>query len=894
MKKMENLDFEYKASIIVPVYNVEPFLAQCLDSLINQTISSDQMEILCINDGSTDNSLQILREYEKKYKCIKVFSKENEGLSATRNYGIQRATGKYLMFIDSDDMFSPLTVKSVTDYFDTVYNQVDMVTYFEQPYSGEKDLPCNRRYNLYLKKDGIYDLNKYPYIMQARINVCVKNMGSKNVLFDTTPGFRQEDQEYCNRVLMPKMKLGYCSAGRYLYNKGNAGSIVSSNFNVLSLFETSTAYYETLFSHFKGKVPAYFQVMFLNDIRWKFDDGKLFPYHYDKENYIKARKRIINLLNRTDVDTILNMPSFTRKQKFFWLMQKENANITPYSMDGKYALLCNGKTIFSRNDIELYYICAKQLDNGNISFRLYVADPIYNFLDKPADVFVLENNTESKKMHVFLSSFGFHKSYEYYAKFYSFEYECNPDKVSIFKFYVKIGGYVIEPDLKLFKCARFNRDKGIYDYVEGDVRIQYQKSQFCVTRLTAEQTYQTEITHTNSYTAKGDSLIYPKKVRQERLEAIEYRKNHRVWLYSDLYTVKKDNAYYQFQHDFSLNDGVERYYVYTRDYDEIKDLFTPQQQKYLVEFASREHRLLYLSAEIILSAFFGRTPISPFEREVEEMDYYDIEHFKVIYLQHGVLHASLYVANSAENMRADKIVVSSYFEKKNYIEKYHYRPDQIVSTGMARYDYIDRTKKAKNRILFAPSWRNYLAPNDTPSSWKTNLSAFKKSDYYCNIKAFVESEKLNALLEKHDMYFELKLHPIIARDAAMLFKFKSKRVVLAKANVDVTDYKMFITDFSSFVFDYAWLNRPILYFVPDMVQFKAGMGHYRELDLPFEEAFGPLAVTPEQAADETEKIFQNSFKPEQVYYNRMKNFYLPMNGNCRKDLYKYIKSNMKF
>lgn len=90
-----------KLSIIVPVYNVEKYLAKCLESLLDQTFSD--FEIICINDGSTDHSLEILKDFEKKDNRIKIISQQNEGLGAARNVGIRNSTGKYLGFIDSDD-----------------------------------------------------------------------------------------------------------------------------------------------------------------------------------------------------------------------------------------------------------------------------------------------------------------------------------------------------------------------------------------------------------------------------------------------------------------------------------------------------------------------------------------------------------------------------------------------------------------------------------------------------------------------------------------------------------------------------------------------------------------------------------------------------------------------
>ena len=90
-----------KISVIVPVYNVEQYLPQCLDSIINQTYKN--LEIICVDDGSPDNSGKILDEYAKKDKRIKVIHQENGGLSVARNTGLDNATGEWVSFIDSDD-----------------------------------------------------------------------------------------------------------------------------------------------------------------------------------------------------------------------------------------------------------------------------------------------------------------------------------------------------------------------------------------------------------------------------------------------------------------------------------------------------------------------------------------------------------------------------------------------------------------------------------------------------------------------------------------------------------------------------------------------------------------------------------------------------------------------
>ena len=99
----------YKISVIVPVYNAEQYLNQCIDSILNQTI--DSLELLLLNDGSKDNSGAICDEYAKKYDNIRVFHLENGGPSRARNIGISEANGKFVGFVDSDDFIESTMIE---------------------------------------------------------------------------------------------------------------------------------------------------------------------------------------------------------------------------------------------------------------------------------------------------------------------------------------------------------------------------------------------------------------------------------------------------------------------------------------------------------------------------------------------------------------------------------------------------------------------------------------------------------------------------------------------------------------------------------------------------------------------------------------------------------------
>ena len=120
-----------KISVIIPVYNVEKYLAQCLDSVIAQSLR--EIEIICVNDGSKDGSRDILTAYAEKDKRILVLDKANGGLSSARNAGFNVASGKYILFLDSDDflyasdVLSALYQKAEDNFLEQLFFDAEVV-----------------------------------------------------------------------------------------------------------------------------------------------------------------------------------------------------------------------------------------------------------------------------------------------------------------------------------------------------------------------------------------------------------------------------------------------------------------------------------------------------------------------------------------------------------------------------------------------------------------------------------------------------------------------------------------------------------------------------------------------------------------------------------------------
>lgn len=124
-----------KVSVIIPVYNVENYLRQCLDSVVNQTLR--EIEIICVNDSSTDGSLAILEEYAQKDDRIQVITQPNAGAGAARNRGMDLAKGEYLSFLDSDDFFEPAMLEKAYNLAEQ--NRADFVVYKSDQYHTEEN-----------------------------------------------------------------------------------------------------------------------------------------------------------------------------------------------------------------------------------------------------------------------------------------------------------------------------------------------------------------------------------------------------------------------------------------------------------------------------------------------------------------------------------------------------------------------------------------------------------------------------------------------------------------------------------------------------------------------------------------------------------------------------------
>lgn len=215
-----------KISIIVPVYNVEKYLENCIESILNQTFKD--FELIFVDDGSTDNSGKICDIYEKKDSRIKVIHKNNEGLSSARNTGLDIACGKYVGFVDSDDSIHP-------KMYEVLYNLIEKY---------KSDISCcNYKYTYDISNQNHEELNLNEVIEMSNIEAIEKlydkDLGVRLVvawnklynkrLFDNIRykvGRLHEDEFMAHRILYNSKKITYVDNELYYYLQRD-GSIMS-------------------------------------------------------------------------------------------------------------------------------------------------------------------------------------------------------------------------------------------------------------------------------------------------------------------------------------------------------------------------------------------------------------------------------------------------------------------------------------------------------------------------------------------------------------------------------------------------------------------------------------------------------------------------------------------
>lgn len=236
-----------KISVIIPVYNVEQYLEQCLNSIITQSLKD--IEIICIDDGSTDNSPKILADYQKKDERIKVITKKNEGQGIARNEGLKIAKGEYISFVDPDDWLEQGMYEFLYNKF--IETNAQIIRYNSQKFNESKQkidsvssfaADANKLFNLKISDNSIYNWKNVNNVDFSKIGLTIwcrifshKFIKENNLHF--APYKHSEDNIFTIAADLFADKILYVEKILYCYRKRENSALNRASKEYFSVFE---------------------------------------------------------------------------------------------------------------------------------------------------------------------------------------------------------------------------------------------------------------------------------------------------------------------------------------------------------------------------------------------------------------------------------------------------------------------------------------------------------------------------------------------------------------------------------------------------------------------------------------------------------------------------------
>lgn len=316
------MNSKYKFSVIVPVYNVEKYLKETLDSVVNQSIGfKNNVQLILVNDGSPDSSAEICVKYRDMYpENIVYIEKENGGVSSARNEGIKYIEGKYVNFLDSDDKWETDAFEKAYSFFEENYNEIDFVVCRTKFFEAKNGFhPLDYKFNRGTRIADINNPEEYFSIQLMCSPVFIKYEAIKALRFDTKVKYG-EDSVFNNKIILEKCKIGFFKEAVYYYRKriSKDSAVDKQKLDKAYYKETLEFYYKELFDYSKekfGRVIPFIQSVVAFDLMWHFDINETHEV-LDDEEFEEFRQTSKELLEQIDDSIIFGHPlhkSFARR-----------------------------------------------------------------------------------------------------------------------------------------------------------------------------------------------------------------------------------------------------------------------------------------------------------------------------------------------------------------------------------------------------------------------------------------------------------------------------------------------------------------------------------------------------------------------------------------------------
>lgn len=895
---------EYKVSIVTAVYNVEEYLEEMIDSIIAQTIGFENVQLILVDDGSNDRSGEICDEYKQQYpNNIVVVHKENGGVSSARNEGLKHVKGEYINFTDSDDMLEENALEEMYNYLKENEEWIDMtvipIKFFGARGGGH---PLNYKF----KKTRLIDLRKEYNCVQLSLSVAlIRKECFYSRYFDTELSYA-EDAQLVVDILLDKMCYGVVCGTSYLYRKSEVGgSAIDTGRNKSCYY---VAYMERFVLHSlknallkKGYIPQFVQYTCMYDLQWRFNQNPTVNTGVltveEEERY---KLLLVEAVQYIDNKIILEQKNIGNNYKMAILALKEENK-------GK------GELVFYPNDLK---VCIEDVSSAYASSYTM----IFEFIEIFHERIMLEGHvryfTELEDIEIILIADDEEiADIEYKAETFEREEKCTFSMDQVITkakgFCFNIDRSEIPENIVLYLCLRYHGHNIICKNItfgkffplskqlsksflyEDGMLLTYDKNRLCLAQTVKKgAVWRCEIRFQKEVLSKRKKMAFRGWIARNIYHILKTFKKKEIWLISDRLTRADDNgeAFFTYMNTIGKKSNIRTYFVLEKNSEDYNRL---RKVGKVVPYHSTKHKILSLLCDKIISS---QAEDYIFNRFFDlQYLYKDIQHKqKFVFLQHGVTKDDLSRWLRKANKNISIFVTVTNMEYQSILDyPYYYDERQVKCTGFPRYDYLNDNSKGKKRITFMPTWRAYLVGNiDVNTDSRILKKGFENSSYCKMYQQVFANSRLYEAAQKYGYTIRFMPHPAMPMECIEYFHCNDSVEILKKDTRyrDVfADSKLILTDYSSTVFDFAYLRKPVLYYQQDAEEFFSGNHTYDKGYFDYERnGFGEVEYTAEALVDRLIEYMQNDCQLKEVYRKRIeKTFPYNDRDNCRR-LYEEI------
>ena len=753
------LSQKFLFSVIISIYNTGRYLNDSIESILKQTLNPKKIQIILVNDGSTDKTEEICLSYKKTFHQNIIYIKqEHGGVSKGRNIGMRFAKGKYINFLDADDKWENKAFQYVNIFFQ-FYQNINIVgcrlIFFE---GKESYHPLD--YKFY--KTRVVNLTEeYNCILLSSASSFFRYSLIKDKTFKEGI-FNGEDTRFINSLLLLNPFLGIIKEAIYYYRKraDSTSAVQNSEKNSNYYFSIMTLVNEYLIKKSKklyNIILPFIQFYLAYNMLFRIS----FPtYNYlEKERLNKYYNYFATMLNQIEDKYIIEQRILSLKEKIFALSKK-------YKRDIRNDIIIQNKSfIYSKQQI----INITKYRNILIWRILDIKENKLHFEGKD-NCFLNANNffyfckLENK---IYYPKYMDYSGYDFitmYGKVEKgriviFDIPLDKKECQIIQFFISYNGYEFEifPSLGWFSHipsilnGYYNSGEFLLKYIDNRLYIYLFDLKL---KESFEEKYQKQLKKIGKRNMINLRNIYFKyKFHFSKLKK-------KIWIINDRKDKAGDNGEYFFRFLKKINPkDINFFFVIKKDCSDFKRL---RQFGNILEIDSEDYLNKFLLADKIISSVFESWVENPFGNERKYIK--DLYNYDFIFIQHGIIKDDLSIYINRHNKNFNLIITSSIKEYRSIFKyNYYYNTNNIILTGLPRYDNLYNLSKMyekENIILIIPSWRNYINDAYDLNTHESIYSqSFSSTNYFKFYNSLINDNRLITKMKKYNYTGILCLHP---------------------------------------------------------------------------------------------------------------------------------------